>query len=68
MLYTLDHDDEVGLGEGDIHRVPHLQLSCVAPVSQVVAIRDTSGAKIRKLELPYYLKLSRQAICRCGLT
>ena len=61
MLDTLDHDDEVGLGEGDIHCVPHLQLSCVTPVSQVVAIRDTSGAKIRKLEFPY-LKLSRQAM------
>ena len=47
MLDALDHDDEVGLGEGDIHRVPHLQLPRVAPVGQVVAIRDASGAKIR---------------------
>ena len=47
MLDALDHHDEVGLGEGDVHRVPHLELSSVATVSQVVAIRDTSGAKIR---------------------
>ena len=47
MLDALDHDDEVGLGEADIHRVPHLQLARVAPVSQVVAIRDASRAKIR---------------------
>ena len=47
MLDALDHDDEMGLGEGDIHRVPHLQLARVAPVGQVVAIGDASGAKIR---------------------
>ena len=47
MLDAFDHNDEVGLGEGDIHRVPHLQLPRVAPVGQVVAVRDASRAKIR---------------------
>ena len=47
MLDALDHDDQVGLGEADIHRVSHLQLPRVAPVGQVVAVRDASRAKIR---------------------
>ena len=45
MVDTLDHDDHVGLGQGDVHRVPHLQLARVAPVSQVVAVRHAGRTK-----------------------
>ena len=50
MLDALDHDDEVGLGEGDIHRVPHLQLPSVSPVGQVVAVGHSGGTEIEILE------------------
>ena len=45
MVNTLDHDDHVGLGQGDVHSVPHLQLARVAPVRQVVAVRHAGRTK-----------------------
>ena len=45
MVNTLEHDDHVGLGQGDVHSVPHLQLAGVAPVRQVVAVRHAGRTK-----------------------
>ena len=44
-VHRLEHDDHVGLGQGDVHSLPHLQLPRVCPVCQVVAVGDSGGAE-----------------------
>ena len=44
-VHSLQHDDHVGLGQGDVHGLSQLQLASVGPVSQVVAVGHAGRAE-----------------------
>ena len=47
-VHRLEHDDDVGLWQGDVHGLPHLELPGVGPVCQVVAVGDSGGAERKR--------------------
>ena len=50
LLHRLEHDDHVGLRQGDVDGLSHLQLPGVGPVGQVVAVGHSGGAEREMLE------------------